>query len=86
MVFDKEYRELNKMGWVPYFPRPMSLIWDSDASKLYFVDFRNAQEVRDREMRDDDGEKRRHILWRSWGLAIASDKRWDEVDLSKWRL
>ncbi|KAJ5848211.1 hypothetical protein N7455_012168 [Penicillium solitum] len=34
MVFDKEYRELNKMGWVPTFPRAMSLIWDSDASKL----------------------------------------------------
>ncbi|CAI7608683.1 unnamed protein product [Penicillium viridicatum] len=69
MVFDKEYRELNKLGWVPNFPRPMGLIWDSDASKL------DAREVRDQEMGDDDGEKRRHILWRSWGLAIASDKR-----------
>ncbi|CRL23565.1 unnamed protein product [Penicillium camemberti] len=62
MVFDKEYRELNKLGWVPIFPWAMSLIWDSDASKLYFVDFRTARKVGDREKKDAGGEKRRHIL------------------------
>lgn len=34
MVFDMEYRELNELGWVPTFPRAMSLIWDSDTSKF----------------------------------------------------
>lgn len=34
MVFDKEYRELRKLGWLPSFPWATNLIWDSDASKL----------------------------------------------------
>ncbi|CDM36806.1 unnamed protein product [Penicillium roqueforti FM164] len=39
--FNKGYRELNKLGWVPYYPSATKLIWDPIASKLYFVDFRD---------------------------------------------
>ncbi|KAI2679548.1 hypothetical protein CBS147355_4030 [Penicillium roqueforti] len=39
--FNKGYRELNKLGWVPYYPSATELIWDPIASKLYFVDFRD---------------------------------------------
>ncbi|KAJ5597740.1 hypothetical protein N7537_007824 [Penicillium hordei] len=34
MVFDKEYRKLNKRGWVPTFPWAMNLISDSDVSRF----------------------------------------------------
>ncbi|KAJ5505752.1 hypothetical protein N7453_004709 [Penicillium expansum] len=34
MVFDKEYRKLNRLGRVPSCPWATNLIWNPDASKL----------------------------------------------------
>lgn len=34
MSFDKEYRKLKELGWVPSFPWASNLIWDASFSKL----------------------------------------------------
>ncbi|KAJ5203062.1 hypothetical protein N7449_005141 [Penicillium cf. viridicatum] len=89
MVFDKKYRELNKLGWVPTFPWAINLIWDSDASKLgallsvivglQLIEVVSGDEdvvdYGDEEEEEDRGETPVSMIWKWWGpLMIVGMK------------
>ncbi|RFU35299.1 hypothetical protein B7463_g1042, partial [Scytalidium lignicola] len=63
-VFEKEYKQLLKLGFYPEGPRAKNILWDSNTKMIYFIGFRNCYPVH-----KDDNWKITTLV--QWGLAVA---------------